>query len=310
MPEINMDRQKGLHCGMVAIVGRPNTGKSTLLNYILAEKVAIVSTVPQTTRYKIKGIFTDERGQIVFIDTPGMHISRHRLGKSMLRQIDEAVDECDLVIHLVDATELPGEEERLMVDKIREVKVPIILGLNKIDLNPRFLDSYIKLWEEIKGKRITELTESIILMPLSALKGMNVDKLIDAIFIHLPEGRLFYPPDTLTDSPQRLAIADIIREKLFNLMHKEVPHSLAVYIDEMQSRRDKLIYIRAVILVERDSQKAIVVGKDGEILKEVGIKARQELETLLEKKVFLETFVKVKPGWRQDPEILRQLGYI
>jgi GTP-binding protein Era len=197
-----------------------------------------------------------------------------------------------------------------VLEKIRHIKIPIILGLNKIDLRPIFLDNYIKLWEEIKGKKITEMDKDLILMPLSALAGINIDRLIDTIFAFLPEGDLLYPSDAITDLPQRLAIADIIREKLFNLMHKEVPHSLAVYIEEMQPRKNRLIYIRAVILIERESQRSIVIGRDGRVLKEVGRFSRLEIESLLEKKVFLETFVKVEPNWRNDPNILRELGYI
>lgn len=307
---MDMAEENKLHCGIVAIVGRPNTGKSTLLNRILEEKVAIVSKVPQTTRHKIRGIFTDERGQIVFIDTPGMYLPKSYLGKLMSKHINEATEGCDLIIHLVDATEPAGREENLLLEKIKNIKIPIILGLNKMDLKPVFLDNYIKLWEEIKGRKITEMGEDVILMPLSAITGINVDKLIDTIFTHLPERELLYPPDTITDLPQRLAIADIVSEKLFNLMREEVPHSLAVYIEEMQPRKNKLIYIRAVILVERESQKSIVIGKDGQVLKEAGKLARLDIESLLEKRVFLETFVKVKHNWRNDPNILRELGYI
>jgi GTP-binding protein Era len=305
-----MDEQMILHCGVAAIIGRPNTGKSTLLNRILDEKVAIVSKIPQTTRYKIRGIYTDQRGQIVFIDTPGMHIPRHQMGKYMLRQIDDAIATCDLIIHLVDATKSLGEEEQLVIDKIKDSKVPIILGLNKIDINPKFLNDYIEAWEEAKGKKITELTDSLKLIPLSALSGTNLDKLMEVIFDTLPEGEMLYPKDMLTDLPERLAIADIIREKLFELLRQEIPHSLAVYIEEMQPRSHKLIYIRAIILIERESQKSIIIGKQGEFLKETGSRAREEIEKLLEKKVFLETFVKVKPHWRQDHQILKQLGYI
>lgn len=291
-------------------MGRSNTGKSTLLNNILADKVSIVSTVAQTTRYKIKGIFTDERGQIVFIDTPGMHLPRTRMGSCMLRQIDEAIAECDLIIHLADVTEAPGREENLVIEKIKDSNVPIILGLNKIDLKSVFLDNYIKLWEEVKGKKVQDIGKDFILMPLSGLKGINVDKLVETVFEHLPAQEMLYPEDMLSDFPQRLAIADIIREKLFSLMHKEVPYSLAVYIDEMQPRTNKLIYIRAVILVERDSQKAIVIGASGEVLKMVGQQARLEIEGLLEKKVFLETQVKVEPHWQQDPVALKKLSFL
>lgn len=305
-----MDEREKLRSGIVSIVGRPNTGKSTLLNCILGEKVAIVSQTPQTTRYKIKGIFTDGRGQIVFIDTPGLHLSKTSLGKIMLKYIDEAIADSNIIIHLVDVNEPPGEEENFVVEKIKYSKATVILGLNKADLKSTFLDSYIKLWEEVEGRKITELERNFVLMPLSGLKGINVNRLVDTIFDYLPEGELLYPADTLTDLPQRLAIADIVREKLFNLMREEIPHSLAVYIEEFQPRRENLIYIRAVILVERDSQKAIVIGKDAEILKEVGKLSRTELESLLGKRVFLETFVKVKANWRQDPRVLRELGHI
>jgi GTP-binding protein Era len=296
-------------CGIVTIVGRPNTGKSTLLNSILKEKITIVSPVPQTTRKSIRGIFTDERGQIIFVDTPGMHITRHRLGKLMIKEINASLEAIDLVIHLVDTTRPVGREEELLVEKLKNLKIPIILGLNKIDLKPVFLDNYIKLWEEVKQKKVQEMVDELILMPLSALKGINIDKLLNKIFELLPSGPLLYPEDIVSDFPQKLAIADLIREKLFMLMKEEIPHSLAVYVEEMRPEK-KCIYIRAIILVERDSQKAIVIGKDGSILKEVGQKARQEIEELLEKKVFLETYVKVKPNWRQDPLILKELGYV
>ena len=301
---------KSKHCGIVAIVGRPNTGKSTLMNNILGEKVSIVSSVAQTTRYSIRGILTDERGQIVFIDTPGMHHPKSRMSKLLVKQIDEAVTGCDIIIHLVDVTEAPGQEEAMIVDKIKGAKAKIILGLNKIDLKAVFLDSYMKLWEQARGKKIEEMPEEIILMPLSGLRGTNVDKLVGSIFENLPEGEMLYPPDILSDFPQRLAIADIIREKLFFLMHKEVPYSIAVYVDEMVPRSKKLVYIRAVILVERETQRQIVIGKDGAILKEAGLKSREEIEGLLEKKVFLETFVKVKPGWQEDLGMLKQLAFL
>ncbi len=305
-----MDKDKKLHCGVVAIVGRPNTGKSTLLNAILGEKVSIVSDIPQTTRYQIKGIFTDKRGQIIFIDTPGMHLPNQRLGSLMVRQIEEAVEGSNVIVYLVDTNDAPGKEENLMMQRLKEVKVPIILGLNKVDAKAVFLDTYIKIWEELKGKSVHEMADSLVLMPLSSLQGTNVTKLVDIIFKLLPRGELLYPEDVLSDFPQRLALADIIREKLFQVMRQEIPHFLAVYVDEMQPRSPKLTYIRAVILVERQSQKAIVVGKYGGVLKEIGKLARQEFEGLLEKKVFLETQVKVKPGWRENVEILRQLGHL
>jgi len=304
-----MDKEKTKRCGIVSIVGRPNSGKSTLLNNILGEKVAIVSDIPQTTRYQIRGILNDDRGQIIFIDTPGMHRPRNRLGVCLVRQIEQAIQGCDLIVHLVDTTKPPGDEESLVIDRIKDFSGPIILGLNKIDLRPVFLNAYIEIWEKAKAKKVEEMTDSFILIPISALKGINLNELTAIIFKFLPEGPLLYPQDIISDFPQRLALADIIREKLFYLMRQEIPHSLAVYIEEIQPRSNNLIYIRAIILIERDSQKSIVIGKDGRILKEIGELARLEIETLLEKKIFLETHVKVKPGWQQDPLILRQLGY-
>jgi len=304
-----MAKEKTKRCGIVSIVGRPNSGKSTLLNNILGEKVAIVSDIPQTTRYQIRGILNDDRGQIIFIDTPGMHRPRNRLGVCLVRQIEQAIQGCDLIVHLVDTTKPPGDEESLVIDRIKDFSGPIILGLNKIDLRPVFLNAYIEIWEKAKAKKVEEMTDSFILIPISALKGINLNELTAIIFKFLPEGPLLYPQDIISDFPQRLALADIIREKLFYLMRQEIPHSLAVYIEEIQPRSNNLIYIRAIILIERDSQKSIVIGKDGRILKEIGELARLEIETLLEKKIFLETHVKVKPGWQQDPLILRQLGY-
>jgi len=304
-----MAKEKTKRCGIVSIVGRPNSGKSTLLNNILGEKVAIVSDIPQTTRYQIRGILNDDRGQIIFIDTPGMHRPRNRLGVCLVRQIEQAIQGCDLIVHLVDTTKPPGDEESLVIDRIKDFSGPIILGLNKIDLRPVFLNAYIEIWEKAKAKKVEEMTDSFILIPISALKGINLNELTAIIFKFLPERPLLYPQDIISDFPQRLALADIIREKLFYLMRQEIPHSLAVYIEEIQPRSNNLIYIRAIILIERDSQKSIVIGKDGRILKEIGELARLEIETLLEKKIFLETHVKVKPGWQQDPLILRQLGY-
>ncbi|MDD5167170.1 MAG: GTPase Era, partial [Candidatus Omnitrophica bacterium] len=193
-----METKKLLRCGTVAIVGRPNTGKSTLLNVILGEKVSIVSGVAQTTRYKIRGIFTDGRGQIVFVDTPGMHLPRERMGSCLMRQIDEAIAECDLIIHLVDVTEAPGREESLVIEKIKDRGVPIILGLNKIDLKAVFLDTYIKLWEQVKGKKVQDMPSDLVLMPLCALKGTNADKLLTEIFLHLPQGSILYPQDIVS----------------------------------------------------------------------------------------------------------------
>lgn len=295
------------HCGIVAIVGRPNTGKSTLLNYILKQKVAIVSKVPQTTRNIIRGILNENRGQVVFVDTPGIHKPKNAIGKHMNILAGDSINGADIILHLADSSEAVGEEERMVVDTLSEAKAPVVLALNKIDLGGKFISEYLKLWEEKKGKSIQELSD-LTAIPISSLKGTNLDKLLEILFSHLPEGPLLYPDDIISDFPQKLAYADIIREKLFECMFQEVPHSIAVLIDEIIERSSKLIYIRADIFVERDSQKAIVIGDKGQIVKKVGSLARRELEELLDKKVYLELNVKVKENWRQDEEILRKMG--
>lgn len=302
-----MDRK---HCGIVAIVGRTNTGKSTLLNYILGKKVAIVSQIPQTTRNIIRGILTEKRGQIVFVDTPGIHKPKHHLGKYMNILAEDSAQGADLIMHLVDSSERVGEEEEMVVHYLTSAKAPVVLALNKVDLGGKFVPAYLKLWEEKKGKTLQELTDSFIAIPVSALKGTNIDRLLDVLFSHLPEGPELYPEDIVSDFPERLACADIIREKLFECMREELPYSIGVLVDEIAERSKKLTYIRADILVERDSQKAIVIGAQGKVMKNVGSLARKELEGILDRKVYLELNVKVRQGWRQDTEILRQMGII
>jgi GTP-binding protein Era len=302
-----MDKKR---CGIVAIVGRTNTGKSTLLNNILGEKVAIVSKIPQTTRNIIRGILTEKRGQIVFVDTPGIHKPKHRLGKYMNILAEEQARGADLIMHLVDSSERVGEEEEMVVNYLTPAKAPIVLTLNKIDLGGKFVPEYLKLWEKKKGKTFQELTDSLIAIPVSALTGTNIEKLLDVLFSHLPEGPLLYPEDVISDFPERLACADIIRQMLFECMREELPYSIGVLVDEIAERSKKLTYIRADIIVERDSQKAMVIGAQGKVIKNVGSLARQELEDVFGRKVYLELKVKVKQGWRQDTEILRQMGIV
>ena len=285
---------------MVAIIGRPNVGKSTLLNAILGEKVSIVSNIPQTTRHQIRGIHTDERGQIVFIDTPGIHAGKDKLDKYMNRASFGSIDSVDAVIHMVDASEKTGLEEKHVTSRLSQCGKPIIVCLNKIDITKgKFVPEYIKLWEEIRGVPMTEMKD-IILFPVSALKGTNVKKLVDLLFEQMPQGEFLYPEDTITDFPKRMAMADLIREKLFLLMREEIPHSIAVIIEGVQPKRGKVLHIRAAILVERESQKEIVIGKGGAILKQVGSEARKDLEELVDGKVFLELFVKTTSHWRED----------
>ncbi|MDE1921058.1 MAG: GTPase Era [Candidatus Omnitrophica bacterium] len=303
-----MDRK--LKSGMVAIVGRPNVGKSTLLNCLLGEKVSIVSDVPQTTRRQIRGIYTDHRGQIVFIDTPGLHSGRDKLDKYMSRASTGSIDGTDVVIHLVDASEKTGPEERQVVGRLDACGKPIIVGLNKVDVTKgKFVPEYIKLWEDLRGMPVTEMKD-MTLLPLSALKGTNVKKLVDLLFELMPAGPLLYPEDVLTDFPKRMAMADLVREKLFLLMREEVPHSIAVIIESVRPKRGKVLQIRAAILVERESQKEIVIGRGGAVLKQVGTEARRDLEELVGQKVFLELFVKTKPDWRDDYSALEEMGYV
>ena len=298
-----------IKCGTVAIIGRPNVGKSTLLNALLGEKISIVSDIPQTTRQQIRGIYTDKRGQIIFIDTPGFHMGRDSLDKYMSRSMSGAIGNVDLIVHLVDANDRVGQEERQVIARLKDCGKPIIVGLNKVDFaKGKHIPEYIALWEELGGKPLNDRTD-LILLPLSALKGNNVSKLIDLIFEQIPEGPMLYPEDTITDMPQRMAMADMIREKLFLKMKEEIPHSLAVMIETVAPRKGNILYIQALILVERDTQKEIVIGKAGDILKEVGGLARKDLEELVGKKVFLEMFVKTKDNWRQDHDLLEEMGY-
>jgi len=301
-------KKNATKCGMVSIVGRPNVGKSTLLNKIVDEKVAIVSKIPQTTRNQVRGVYTDERGQIVFIDTPGLHRGRDKLDSFMNRCAYATTDDVDCIIHLVDANDQVGKEEEVVVKHLSEVKVPVIMGLNKIDLKGRNVSQYVDLWEETLGKSVNDL-DGFAMIPLSGEKGKNVEKLIDLVFERLPEGPLLYPEDIVTDIPQKMAMADIIREKLFQCMRQEVPHAVAVVIEETEPRKNKVLYIRALIIVEKPTQKEMVIGKKGLTVKRIGVQAREELEQLLEKKVFLEIFVKAKKNWRDDVSLLQEMGY-
>ena len=293
---------------MVSIVGRPNVGKSTLLNRVLEEKVAIVSKVPQTTRNQVRGIYTDERGQIVFIDTPGLHVGRDKLGKFMNKAAYETIRGTDCLIHLTDTSEPVGKEEEDIVGRLIGLNIPVILGLNKVDLKPKFIHEYIALWERVSGKPVTELKDFVVL-PLSGNEGTNIDKLLDVVFEYLPEGPALYPEDTVCDIPQKMVMADIIREKLFAILRQEIPYAVAVVIENVEAKSKKVMHIQAMILVERESQKQIVIGKGGANLKQVGTEARRELEELLENKVFLELFVKTKKSWRDDDSLLQEMGY-
>lgn len=302
------NKNKNTRCGIVSIIGRPNVGKSTLLNSIVGEKVTIVSRVPQTTRQQVRGVYNDRRGQIIFVDTPGLHLGRDKLDKLMNQCASGTVEDADCIIYLVDTSRRIGEEEESIVAKVGDVRAPVILGLNKIDLRNRNVAEYIALWERAKGKPVNEM-KNFTLVSLSGQKGTNVEKLIDILFDYMPEGPELYPTDIISDMPQRLAMADIIREKLFKVLKDEIPHSLGVIIEEMRVLRKKTMNVKALIFVERDTQKEIVIGKNGALLKKAATLARGELESLLEMRVFLECYVKTKKRWRDDISFLQEFGY-
>lgn len=277
-------------------------GKSTLLNQFMGRKVAIVSDKPQTTRNRILGILTTKDAQAVFIDTPGIHKPRHKLGAYMTRLAQETLEEVDLVIYVVDASVPPGTGEEYILEQLRDVSTPVLLVLNKIDLIKKqellpLIDWFSKRYD----------FQNIV--PVSALTAENLDKLRELIAANLKEGPFFYPAEMVTDQPEKFVAAEIIREKVLHLTREEVPHAVAVVIEEMKERENGLFYINAVVYVERDSQKGIIIGRGGRMLKEIGQLARQELQAILGNKVYLDLWVKVKKDWRDDEAVLRSFGY-
>jgi GTP-binding protein Era len=298
---LNQQGNVKFRSGFVAVIGRPNAGKSTLLNTLLGQKVLIISDKPQTTRNRIQCILTEERGQVIFFDTPGIHKPQHRLGEYMVNAAQSALKGVDYTVYVVDASVPLGTGDEYVMNIINESRVPCILALNKIDL-------LTKDQIAIKIAEFSKLADFKEIIPISAIQAENTSKLMDLIFEALPPGPMYYPEDEVTDQPERFVIAELIREKLLHLTREEVPHSLAVVVEQMQEKKT-LIKIGAVILVERDSQKGIVIGKNGSVLKEVGRLARKEIEDLLGGKVFLELWVKVRKDWRNQHIHLKDLGY-
>ncbi|HEY8530246.1 MAG TPA: GTPase Era [Paenibacillaceae bacterium] len=293
---------KPFKSGFAAIIGRPNVGKSTLLNRITGQKIAIVSDKPQTTRNRIRGVYTDDNAQIVFLDTPGIHKPFSKLGDYMVKAAEGALDEVDVVLFLTDVSEELGGGDRYIIERLKNVKTPVILGLNKIDKVPKdeilpVIDTYRKLHDFAE------------IVPISATQGDNVERLLELVIQYLPEGPMFYPPGQVTDHPERFICAELIREKILLLTREEVPHSVAVDIERMETDERGLVRIGAVIYVERESQKGILIGKGGAMLKEIGRLAREEMERLLGSKIFLELWVKVKKDWRNHEAFLKSLGY-
>ena len=293
--------QDGFRSGFVIIIGRPNAGKSTLLNCLLGSKVAIMSDKPQTTRNKIQGIYTSEKAQIIFIDTPGVHKPKHRLGEMMVNTVLRSLREADIVLYLVDVSEDIGRGEQFILNNLQGIKTPVILGLNKIDLVER--EAAVEAGEILcSGFNFAEI------VPLSAVTGENVSELLNLLLKYLPEGPKYYPDDMITDRPEKFIIGELIREKVLDSTRDEVPHSCAVKVDEI-TPRNGLVYISSTVFVERESQKGIIIGKGGLMLKEIGSSARRDIEGLLGSRVFIELRVKVKKGWRKNDAALRHLGY-
>ena len=292
----------GRRSGFVAVVGRPNVGKSTLVNAVVGSKVAIVTPKPQTTRHNIRGVYTEERGQIVFVDTPGIHRPKSKLGEWIVESARRALRDVDLVLFVIDAFRGWTEGDAHIAGELFPSAVPVFAVLNKIDALPnRAL--VLPLIERVK-----DAGEFREIVPVSALRGEGLDRLVDLVFAYLPEGPYFYPPDVLSDRPEAFHAAEIIREKILLFTEEEVPHAVDVQIESWEET-DRLFSLSAVITVEREGQKAILIGRGGSKLKEIGTAARRELEERFGKKVFLKLWVRVRERWRDRPTFLREFGY-
>lgn len=289
--------------GFVTLIGRPNVGKSTLMNQLIGQKIAITSNKPQTTRNRIQTVYTNEDGQIIFLDTPGINRAKNKLGNYMLNVAERTLNEVDVVLWLVEPTTFIGGGERYIIEKLSKVKTPIILIINKIDTVEE---------EEIVKAIMTykDVCEFAEIIPVSAKTGKNTDEIIKCIFKYLDEGPQFYDEDTITDQPERQIVAELIREKALRLLSQEIPHGIAVVIDSMKERKKgNIIDIDATIICEKDSHKGIIIGKQGSMLKKIGSNARIEMENLLDAKVNLQLWVKVKKDWRDSDYLLKNYGY-
>ncbi len=288
--------------GFIAVIGRPNVGKSTLINTLIGQKIAIMSDKPQTTRNRILCILTQPDAQIVFLDTPGIHKPKHKLGEYMVKAAEGTLREVDAIFFVVDAAEKMGPGEHYILERLQATKRPVILVVNKLDLIER--EQALPIISNYTSKY-----EFAGVVPISAKEEMNLDSLLTEAKKYLPEGPQYYPEDMVTDQPERLIVAELIREKALQLTRDEIPHAIAVDVDEMTTRSNDDVYIRATIYVERDSQKGIVIGAKGAMLKEIGALARQDIQNLLGSKVFLDLWVKVKKDWRDRDGILRNFGF-
>ena len=294
---------KEFKSGFVTLIGRPNVGKSTLMNHLIGQKIAITSEKPQTTRNRIQTVYTDERGQIIFLFTPGIHKAKNKLGEYMVNVAENTLKEVDVILWLVEPTTFIGAGERHIAEQLSKIKTPVILVINKIDT--------VKSKEEILTfiaayKDILNFAEII---PVSALKEMNIEDVKSSIFKYLPAGPQFYDEDTVTDQPMRQIAAELIREKALRMLDDEIPHGIAVVIDQMKERPNGIIDVDATIVCERDSHKGIIIGKGGSMLKRIGTAARMEIENLMDTKVNLKLWVKVRREWRDSDMYMKNYGY-
>ena len=289
--------------GFATLIGRPNVGKSTLMNHLIGQKIAITSNKPQTTRNRIQTVYTSKKGQIVFLDTPGIHKAKNKLGEYMVNVAEQTLKEVDVVLWLVEPTDFIGKGELHIAEQLKKANVPVILIMNKIDMVakdklPGFMENYRKIYD----------FEEII--PVCALRGVNMEKVISTIFRFLPYGPKFYDDETITDQPQRQIVAEMIREKALRCLDEESPHGIAVAIDRMKERPDgSVIDIDATIICEKDSHKGIIIGKGGSMLRRIGSQARMEIEKMMEMKVNLQLWVKVKKDWRDSDFMIKNFGY-
>ncbi|ACA41194.1 GTP-binding protein era-like protein (Bex protein) [Lysinibacillus sphaericus C3-41] len=299
-----LETRSGYKSGFISIIGRPNVGKSTFLNRVIGQKIAIMSDKPQTTRNKVQGVLTTTDSQMIFIDTPGIHKPKHKLGDFMLKVAKNTLREVDVIMFMVNAEQKLGKGDEFILEMLAGNSTPVFLVINKIDqIHP---DELLGIIESYK-----ERYEFAEIIPISALQGNNVESLLDTLPKYLPEGPQYYPADQVTDHPERFIIYELIREKVLHLTREEIPHSIAVVIDKIrrdEENNDK-IHVAATIMVERDSQKGIVIGKRGALLKEVGTRARKDIEMLLGSKVYLELWVKVQKDWRNKSTHLRDFGF-
>ena len=293
---------KPFNSGFVAIVGRPNVGKSTFMNYVLGQKIAIMSDKAQTTRNKIQGVYTKDDAQIVFLDTPGIHKPKHELGEFMVKSAYSALKEVDAVLFMVNVSEKRGPGDDFIIEKLKGIKTPIFLVLNKIDL----------VTPEVLLERVESYKDALDfagVFPISVLQGNNVNELMEGLINALPEGPQYYPADQITDHPEYFVVSELIREKILQLTQEEIPHSVAVTVDKMQKDEFDKVHVYANIIVERKSQKGIIIGKGGRLLKEIGTRSRRDIQQLLGNKVYLELWVKVEKDWRKRKSNLQEYGY-